>query len=242
MKTLKITLAILTAALMTISCNEVTTGDVARVTNYPVFEKSGDDLVFVNLGSTFTDPGVTANEGGVEIPVTTSAVGQYRGGTSLDANVSDRYVLTYSATNKDGFAGTTDRTVYVVETGDLVTSIEGLYTATITRAGQLRQTDTEYTLIWKNNDGTYGMSCAFGSYYELGLSYGLPYAAQGLVITANSIPTSDFSFNSFTHPTWGGTITTNSLTVDPVNKTLNLDCDWDLTGWKWEVELKQVQI
>lgn len=241
MKTLKIVLALLTVGVLA-SCDKTTTGDVARETNYPIFTVEGDDPYFMNLGDTWTEPGVIAEEGGNNIAVTTTATGQYRGGTSIDGNVSDRYVVKYSATNKDGFEGSAGRVVYVVKTGDLTSSIEGLYTATIIRQGQLRQTGTAYTLIWKNSDGTYGISCSFGSYYEFGLNYGLAYAMQGAVVTANDIGTNDFSFNTPSHPTWGGQVTFNQMTVDAGAGTINFDCDWALTGWNWDVTLTQVQL
>ncbi|MFY0644789.1 MAG: DUF5011 domain-containing protein [Bacteroidia bacterium] len=241
MKTLKLVLALLTVGVLA-SCEKDTTSGFARETNYPIFTVSGADPMFVSLGTTFTDPGVDASEGGNSIPVTTSAVGQYRGGSTVDGNVSDRYVLTYSASNKDGFSGTAGRVVYVVKTGDLTTSIEGLYTARIIRNGDPKTTATEYVLIWKNSDGTFGMSCAFGSYYELNLGYGLAYAARGTVITANDIGTNDFSFNTPSHPTWGGDITFNAMTVDAGAKTVSFDCDWALTGWNWDIQLTQVAL
>ena len=87
---------------------------ISRVTNYPDFTMNGDDFIIHQLGDAFTDPGVTATEAGAEIEVTNSASGIYRGGSSLDVNTSDEYHITYSATNKDGFAGTVGRTVMVV--------------------------------------------------------------------------------------------------------------------------------
>ncbi len=241
MKTLKIVLALLTVGVLA-SCNEATTGDVARETNYPLFSVEGDNPLFIDLGTTFTDPGVDASENGVSIPVTTTVAGAYRGGTSVDGNLSDRYDLTYSATNKDGFSGSASRSVYVVETGDLVTSIEGLYKATIIRNGDLRATDVEYVLIWKNSDGTYELSCGFGAYYEIYVGYGLRYKSGGMQVTANNIVTNDFTFSTFANDGFGGAITVNEMTVDAVNKKINFDCDWALTGWNWAIELNQVQL
>jgi hypothetical protein len=40
-----------------------------------------------------------------------------------DENRPDRYDVVYTATNKDGYDGMSGRTVYVVETGDLVNDI-----------------------------------------------------------------------------------------------------------------------
>ena len=50
-------------------------------------------------------------------------------------NKADIYVETTSAVNQDGYAGEVVRTFWVACTGDLVNSIEGLYTSTVIRNG-----------------------------------------------------------------------------------------------------------
>ncbi|HEV8283696.1 MAG TPA: DUF5011 domain-containing protein [Chitinophagaceae bacterium] len=79
---------------------------ISRVTHFPVFQVSGDEFMSVVKGSTFTDPGVKAFEGGTEIPVKVSG--------SVNTNQTGLYVITYSATNKDNFSATTTRTVVVI--------------------------------------------------------------------------------------------------------------------------------
>lgn len=223
------------------SCEKETTAGLSRVTNYPLFDVKGGSTVFVAKGETFEDPGVIATENGSEIPVVSSVSGAYRGGTSVDPAVSDCYDVAYKATNKDGFDGTTHRTVYVVETGDMVNSIEGLYTSTIVRNGQLRFSDLEYVLVWKNDDGTYEFSCGFGAYYEIGTAYGLGYKSGGCIVTANDISANDFSITDFSNDGFGGEITDAKLTVDPVSKKMVLTSEWSF-GFSWEVELTQVQL
>lgn len=112
-------------------CGDKESADVSRQTDFPLIEVAGPSTVFHPLGTNYDDPGATATEGGQEITVTSEATGTYRGGSSLDVNVADCYEVTYTATNKDGFPGTASRTVYVYETGDLINSIEGLYTSTV---------------------------------------------------------------------------------------------------------------
>jgi hypothetical protein len=99
-------------ALLFVACNkdeihntEEQVG-ISRVTHFAVLQMAGPEYMSVIEGSTFTDPGVKAYEGSTEIPVTVTG--------SVDPNQAGLYILTYSATNKDGFAATTKRTVSVI--------------------------------------------------------------------------------------------------------------------------------
>lgn len=243
MKTFRILVALLILGALA-SCEREPMARNARVTNYPIFTVEGDDVLFYAEGATINLPPVTAEEGGQDISdkIEISATGTYRGGTTLDANKADKYELAYSAVNVDGFAGNAYRTVYVVKTGDLVNSIEGLYTSTVVRNGSTsaQYTDMEYVLIWKNADGTYGMSCAIGGYYELGRGYGPGYRSQA-VITANDISTNDFTVPTFGNVGFGGATEITSFTVDAANKKINFTAEWSF-GYTFECELTQVEI
>ncbi len=214
-----------------------------RLTFFPDFEMEGDAVIFNTFGSDFTDPGVTASEAGEEIPVTTSISGDYFGATSFDANASDRYIYTYSATNSDGYAASTSRFVYNVNTGDLVNSIEGLYTATVVRNGAsgAQYTDMEYIMIAKGAGNTYKLSDAIGGYYDIGRGYGAGYRAPGMIITANDISADDFGFGSAVVGGFGGAVTMESMTVDAANKTIVFTSSW-VFGYTFVVTLKQVQL
>jgi hypothetical protein len=78
----------------------------SRVTFFPVLTMSGKAVMSVVKGTTFNDPGVKATESGKEIPVIVSG--------TVNANAVGYYKLTYSATNKDGFASSTERVVVVI--------------------------------------------------------------------------------------------------------------------------------
>lgn len=240
----KINLIILGLAFLGFSaCEEETTAGLSKVTNYPLIEVAGPGTVYVPEGGTFTDPGVTATENGVEIDVKTTASGTYRGGSALDMNKADKYEVTYTATNADGFDGTASRTVWVYNTGDLINSIEGLYTATVVRNGSTgpQYTDMEYILIWKNDDGTYEMSCGIGAYYELGRGYGPGYKSGGAVITANNILLNDFDVTDFSNDGFGGACEMTALTVDALNKKINYTTEWSF-GYTFVTELTQVEL
>lgn len=228
------------------SCDkEKSSEGVSRVTNYPTFDIQGGDVMFHEEGTAFVDPGVTASEAGQDLDVATSTAGVFRSGSvaDVDGNTADHYVKSYSATNQDGFAGSVTRDVWVATTGDLVNSIEGVYTSTVVRNGSAsaQYTDMKYILIWKNSDGTYGISDGIGGYYDIGRVYGYGYAASGFEITANDISANDFSFNN-PQPVgaFGGAATMKDMVVDAGAKTVSFVTDWD-AGYTFEVTLTQVQ-
>lgn len=238
MKKVFIGLFTLTSILL-VGCNNEDTDNVSRVTTYPVITLSGDDPAFVPVGTSYTDPGAIATVGGVEVELETRFVGRYRGSISseLDTNVSDIYNLEYTATNTDGFSATATRQVIVANTGDLVNSIEGLYTATTRRNGNLlpasqgSSVDMEYILVWKNTDGSYSVSDAFGGWYLLGRNIA-GSETPGAVINAIDIPSNNFTFTGgpLTNLYFGGDANITGLTVNPVTKQLVLTTAWVAPG------------
>lgn len=220
----------------------------STVTNYPVISVAGDDLLFAPRGAAFTDPGAVATIGDEEVPVDITYTGRFRGETyegTLPTDVADLYTATYSAMNADGFAGTATRQIYVGNTGDLVTSIEGLYRATVTRNGVLtaQYTDLEYVVIWKNDDGTYQISDAIGGYYDIGRAYGIDYITPGGIIVANNIPANSFSFPGTQYnDTFGDPTEITSLTVNPATHSIDMVTVWNTsTTYTFAIHLEQVQ-
>ncbi|HQA74489.1 BT_2262 family domain-containing protein [Flavobacterium sp.] len=236
-------ISILVITFLIVSCSKEDTGNVSRVTNYPEFTLLGDDVIFVNKGNEFIDPGVIVTEGGVEIPYETTITGTYRGGTTLDTNVVDVYQIVYSAINQDGFSGSIARTVYVIENGDLTTNISGLYTSTVVRNGSssAQYTNMEYILVWKKDNGTYEMSDGIGGYYAIGRAYGSGYAARPVIITANDIPSNNFSVPAFSVGAFGGVAIMSGLTANSTNNTLSYSTEWD-SGYTFVVTLTKVNI
>ena len=166
-------------------------------------------------------------------------------GTEVDADLPNEYLFTYSATNSDGFVGTTGRTVWVVNTGDLVTSIEGLYTSSCKRDGSItaQYTDMPYVLIYKTGVNKYAISDGIGGYYDLGRGYGPDYRATPIEVTAVDIPGNSFTYSGdFGVGAFGGVATMSGFTVDPVAKTISFTTVWDGGPYTFEVTLKQVNI
>jgi len=205
----------------------------SEVTNYPILALKGSSTIFVAAGTTYNDPGISATEDGVDITYTSTATGKFRNGKTLDLNVADEYTQTYKAVNKDGFARTIDRKVIVYKNGDLVNSIEGLYLSTTRRNGSLlpasqgSSVDQKYVFIWKNSNGTYQISDAFGGWYNLGRNIAKSETPGG-TITGN-IPTNTFTFpgNPLTNLYFGGTANLAGLTVNAATKTVVVTCNWD---------------
>jgi hypothetical protein len=93
---------------------------ISRVTHFPTFNISGNRYMSIVVGSTYTEPGVTATEGSADIPVTTSG--------TVDVNTVGVYDISYSATNKDGFSSAVTRTIAVIPSAEVAgTDISGKY-------------------------------------------------------------------------------------------------------------------
>lgn len=239
----KVLLSLVFLCTLFVSCDSAdTTGNVSRVTNYPIFTLLGDDVIYVQKGDEFIDPGVIVTEGGNAIPYTTTVSGDYRGGTTLDTNVVDVYQVVYSAQNQDGFSGSASRTVIVYENSDLVSSISGLYLSKVVRNGvsSAQYTNMKYVLVWKNSNGTYEMSDGIGGYYNLGRGYGVGYAARPVIITANDISTNNFApIPTFGVGAFGGTATMSGLNANPSANTLSFSTVWS-AGYTFNVTLTKV--
>jgi len=223
----------------------------STVTVYPIITVTGANPYFVPAGTAYVDPGATAKAGTATVPVVTTALGKYRGTTTLDTNKADEYTVTYTATNSDGFAATATRKVIVYKNGDLINSIEGLYMSTTRRNGSLlpssqgSSVDMKYVHIWKNTNGTYEVSDAFGGWYDIGRKIGVTSATRGGTITGN-IPTNTFTFpgNPLTNEYFGGTANITGLTVNAATKTVVLNCSWiapPATSYAFVSTLTQVQ-
>lgn len=240
MKYLNIILTLFVTVL--VSCSIDSTGDVSSVTNYPIITLNGDDVVYIEQGSAYSEQGAVAMEGENEIPTDiTYSPGSYYGNAGVDTSTPDSYTISYSAVNQDGFAGSALRTVYVYpKTGDLTTSIEGLYTADILR-GTSPRTNLGYIFIVKISGNTYSLSHGIGGWYDYGSGYGPNYAARGAVITANDIATNDFTVTDAVFPIWGNVVVNSDFTVDAGNKTISFTGTGNFGNGIFKVTLNQVQ-
>lgn len=225
--------------------NEPEQSDLSRITYFPMFEYEGGNLALIPCMSDFEIPPVTATESGTEIPTTVEVTGLSGPVPAVDINKADFYTETTSAINQDGYPGSVVRQFWVACTGDLVTSIEGLYTSTVARNGpNPTYFDLKYILIRKveGTDNQYEISNADGGWYQFGRALGVPYSSPGHIVIANDIPSNDFSFGpAVPVNTFGGLIQIDGMTVDPATKTIVFTSTWDM-GFTFTATLTQVAL
>jgi len=223
------------------SCASDDTEGISKVTVYPIVTVTGPSEELIPYGDVYTDPGAIATEDGAEIEVESSTGSGTYFGESFTTTNPDNYSTTYTAYNSDGFGANESRSLWVANTGDLTTSIEGLYISDIYRVGRGNLDGNQYVVISKTGVNTYALSHGIGGYYDLGEGYGPGYAALGTIITANDIATNDFTATDSTFPLWGDTSSLTKLTVDAASKTITYT---GTTSWGaiFEVTLTQVQL
>ncbi|WP_298484223.1 hypothetical protein [uncultured Maribacter sp.] len=233
--------------MMLISCDPSVdapgSNDMSEITFLPLITLEGGDVVLDCMETSYSDPGAVASAGGKEINLETKVSGKYFGGTSVDG--PDSYSVAYSAFNVDDIPATGFRSVLYPEcNGDLVTSIAGMYTASVSRNGSSPDgyQDNGPFIIKDLGDDRYAISDAQGGWYEYGRAIGVAYATPGLILKANDIAANDFtSEGTVTTNTFGGVNTFTSLTVDPVAKTLTLTVEWSF-GFTFETVFTQTDI
>lgn len=237
-------IALMLSSVALFSCEDEVS-NISRITYYPTFEFSGEDAYFLHVGDTYTEPGVSATEQGAEIEVKTVVQGRYKGSSSssVDTNEADEYTLTYSAVNKDGYAGSVTRSVFVSNTGNFVDNIEGIYSSTVVRNGaaSAQYTDMKYVMVYKVGDDKYEITDGIGGYYAYGRGYGDAYFARGMVVTANNYASNDWTLAANVGVgAFGGVLKMTEFSIDPATKTIHFVTDWD-AGYKFDVTLTQIQ-
>lgn len=245
MKSLKIsffTLLALVAVLATSCEKEDSTANLSKITYYPNFTFNGAATMLIACGGAYAEPGVTATENGASLTVTTTVASTYFAGSNLATVTPDRYGITYSAVNVDGYSGEEHRTVWAACNGDLVNSIEGLYKSTVVRNGVVsaQYANLKYVIIKKGEGNMYYISDAIGGYYDFGRNYGDGYASKGMTITANNIPGNDFSYGAAVPVgAFGGACAMSDMVVNAGTKTITFTSTWS-AGYTFAVTLNQV--
>ena len=161
-------LGLFTALIVVLSgCEKkITTWDNSRITYYVDLTMLGDQVMIVPVGSSYSDPGFTAFENGVDVEDNVSVVG------SVDPTSIGYYPISYSVENQDGFSKEAQRKVFVV--GNSVVDLTGTYTGQ--REGKASVAGK--ITIEQVGLGLYHASDLFGGYYEFlagGAGYGLAY-------------------------------------------------------------------
>ena len=146
-----------------------------RVTNYILLTVNGDEVVYVDANSTYTDEGCAAEAGGQDV---TSKV---QTTNPVDTKTIGPYIVTYRATNEDGFSSEASRYVYVGS--PLVGTVsDGSYRQTYNGDGspkaQVAWSGYNIEMLTDGN-GLYWVEDLMGGYYEQRAGYGSRYAMNG---------------------------------------------------------------
>lgn len=150
--------------------------DDSYVTHYVSISLNEGDSYSVPVGSKFVDPGYTATEGTEDVTSTVKVSG------NVDASKVGVYTLTYSADNKDGFAASVSRSVYVYDP-EVTNNISGTYKITDTSGSQ--SVFDRYSVIGNSvtlteiAPGLYSISDYWGGLYAVTIGYGNAYACKG---------------------------------------------------------------
>ncbi len=161
-----------TASLGLMSCDDSDQHTDTRVTNYFTLSVNGDDVVYVDANSTYTDAGCSAELAGedasdkvvVDNPVNTSKIGPY--------------TVVYTATNSDGFSVSASRTVYV---GKPVTGAVSEGSFRKTAAGAIVNWSGFDIEMLTDGNGLYWVEDLMGGYYEQRAGYGANYSMKGFL-------------------------------------------------------------
>lgn len=95
---------------------------ISKVTYFANITLTGSSVMSVVKGASFTDPGVKAEAGGKEVPVTSTG--------SVNTDEVGLYTLNYSAVNADGFSSSASRIVVVIPSAEVPgVDISGTYNA-----------------------------------------------------------------------------------------------------------------
>lgn len=137
------------ASVFLASCEkDEDTADVSFVTTYPTIELTGEQWDAIMVGESYTDPGVEAFEGETPIEYTTTG--------SVDPNTPGAYVITYTATNSDGFSTSVRRYVGVITPEAAAIDLSGQYQRNAGALGVSTVIRLEPGLYQTNNIGGIG--------------------------------------------------------------------------------------
>ena len=111
---------------------ELTSEGVSRLTRYVTFELTKGALVITPKGTAFVDPGYKAMEGTTDVTTKVTKEG------SVNTSKVGLYVITYSATNSDGFSASVSRSVIVYDPAAPATDLTGSYSSNVSRIAPAR--------------------------------------------------------------------------------------------------------
>jgi hypothetical protein len=165
MKKIFITLFFISGLLL-VSCENDSTANLSKVTNYPNVTLNGDRTIFLAPGDPYIELGAKSTAGSATLPVTITG--------TVDVNKTGVYKINYESFNSDGFSASKTRAVVVMSKSPSAINLAGTFVRNganvnvVTRlsdrkymctnagglAGPYSPTDDRVTLIFYNLDDT----------------------------------------------------------------------------------------
>ncbi|MFA5417628.1 MAG: BT_2262 family domain-containing protein [Bacteroidales bacterium] len=200
------------------------TEDISKITYYATFDMKGDAYMILEKGTPYVEPGVTASEDGVDLPVVVDG--------SANGDVAGVYYINYSAVNSDGYSASITRKIRVIEYGFDNLDISGKYNGIRNNknAGGI-------VTITKIGPGVFEIDDILGGYYWQGPpSYGPNYAANGIFTeNADGTWTSSQGFvPGWADPTEAQDIVINGGVISYFALMIEADFGFDVTLTKVE--------
>lgn len=156
------------------------TEDISTITYYVTFELEGEELMSIELGDPYVEPGYTALEGEEDVTSEVVVSGE------VNSESPGLYTLTYSAVNSDGYSSSTDRTVIVYNPAAPDDDFSGTYSSAIERTesdGSNPRNHNATINITKVAQGIFYVDCLLGAIYSISSPYGYGpnYAMTGYI-------------------------------------------------------------
>lgn len=86
---------------------------VTRITYYPTLTLEGDEVVLLNIGETYTEPGFSAVMNGEDVTAQVTVT------SNVDNTATGLYTVKYSIINADGIEASSSRSVWVLNPGGI---------------------------------------------------------------------------------------------------------------------------
>lgn len=224
-----IMLLLLTSATTLTSCDDDSSAGVTRITYYPVLTLQGEATMHVDKGTTFNDPGCSAEMNGEDVTsqvVTSGTVNTAKSGV---------YTVTYSAVNADGFSASTSRTVIVTDPNDVKEGVFHSDPASFRdyNGAQVAFGSDFEVVITNNDNGTYHVTDLLGGWYSQRIGYGDNYNMEGDVTIADD---GTMTLLNSLIGGWGDSLVDFSGKFDAATSTYTWDAEY-VSSMKFHVVL-----
>ena len=180
MKTKSIFIVMLFAVSMLFVGCKKDSKDKTRITYYPVITLEGDEVIVLERGEEYVEPGFTCTMGEEDVTDKVTVSGE------VDTNEGGFYTIVYtSPDNEDGFGTSASRQVIVHESNELEftafattpTSYRVYNDGAPVEIGNAYKVNITYHL----GDNVFVVDDMFGGWYAQRAGYGATFAMQGII-------------------------------------------------------------